>query len=337
MRFLYLALAATQALFASSESTSDFYFLTSESEKEKHTLSCEYVIYPSDVAGDGFVIDKEGEWCFAYDIDYDPVNSNPAITIKVSNVTLDLNGKQLTQNSKNQPFVVGIAVASDVSNVHITNGVVSNFSQAGIFVNPPAATTAKRMVGTKSIQAKTGKNLIDMAGENLSTEPVSGVTISEITAENNGRPNLPFAGINGMGGIIIFNSSNVSIYECSCLNNYFSGITGLDVVDFFLEDSVCENSKASFLIGTNSTFALGALITSYLEGSRDIHIRNCTFAIQPEGENSIGLFINRMSDSSIPIDTVEISDIEAPTNEEAESGGILLLNVDNVSLKNISV
>ncbi len=336
MRYLYLALAVSQTLFASSEST-DFYYMTSVSEEEKHTLSCRYVIYPSDVTGDGFVIDKEGEWCFAYDIEYDPANANPAITIKASNVTLDLNEKRLTQSTKNQPFVVGIVVASDVSDVHITNGVVSNFSQAGIFVNPPAVQAAKKGVGTKSIQAKIGKNLIDMAGESLSSEQVYGVTISEVTAENNGRPNLPFAGINGMGGIIVFNSSNVSIYECSCINNYFSGITGLDVVEFFLEDSVCENSKGSFLVGTNSSFALGALIASYVAGSRDIHIRNCSFNVQHEGENSIGLFINRMSDSSAPIDTVEISDIEALTSQEPESGGILLLNVDNVSLKNISV
>jgi len=324
MRFLYLALVLSSTLFGST---------------------CQYTIYPSDVSGDGFVIDKEGTWCLADDVIYDPTNSNPAITIKASNVQLDLNEKMLTQASKAKPFVVGIAVAPNVTNITISNGEVKNFSQAGIFVNPPVSLElfTTKAADKKALQAKKGKNLLDMAANSsqvvLDWQPrdqVSDIAIFELTAENNGLPSFPFAGVNGMGGIVVFNTVEVTIYECSCLNNYFSGITGVDVEDFVLADSICEESKASLFVGGANTFALGALFASFTTGSQDIVIRNCSFSAAAESENSIGLFFNKISDNSYPVDGVEIEDIEAPIGED-DAGGMLLLNVDNVSLRNITI
>lgn len=208
----------------SSESSS---YSDSYDEMNSRAFSCDYMIYASDIIPNGFVIDKEGQWCLEESVEYDPANSNPAITIAASNVTLDLNSKVLAQSASDEPFVIGIAIKEDVSNVTVVNGTVENFTQAGVFVNPPSSLPLGEYTGP-------------------SNKAATHIEVSYVRAMNNGMSGFERAERNGMGGIVVFNANDVTIFQCEAVDNYFCDLLITDVKECSVEESYVDSTKFNF-------------------------------------------------------------------------------------------
>lgn len=214
--------------FASSEGQESSSSLTdSYEEQNSRAFSCDYIIYASDIIPNGFTIDKEGQWCLEESVEFDPANSTPAITIAASNVTLDLNSKVLSQSASDQPFVIGIAINEGLSNVTVVNGTVENFTQAGIFINPPSSLPLGEYTGPSNLQA-------------------SSIEVSYVRAMNNGMSGSDRAELNGMGGIVVFNAKDVTIFQCEAVDNYFCDLLITDVKGCSVEESYVDSTKFNF-------------------------------------------------------------------------------------------
>lgn len=78
-------------------------------------------------------INEPGHYLVAQDVNFAPVSTNTGIFITVSNVVLDLMGYAIAQTNGTAQ-VTGIAVSSNLTNIIIKGGTLSNFSNTGITV-----------------------------------------------------------------------------------------------------------------------------------------------------------------------------------------------------------
>lgn len=320
-------------------SASTWHSSSSALEEINERLSCQYVIYPSDISPNGLVIDKEGTWCLADDVVYAPRTANPAITITVSNVTLDLNGKTLSQISKNALYINGIAVQPNVSNITITNGSVSGFSEAGIYINPPLSLPIpSRTLATPSLSTRMNTFVYAGIAQVMGTGgQVSKVTISNIKAVDNGL-NTPYAGVNGSGGIVILNSQDVNVYASDCLENYCSGLTAFDVIKLNIQDSHFDDTLGSYLFDNTFPFAAGAFIASMSTGSRDILVQNSTFNRTSSAGFSQGLGFSTFGGALSNISIIDVDALDTATDANhdnvigAFAAGIAAYLVDNITI-----
>ena len=98
-------------------------------------------IAPLEINANGTrVIDTQGEYYLTSDIDFHPIAPNDTdqiiIHIQTSNVTLNLNGKQINQDSGNGTANVrAILIDPGLSNIVIHNGSIHNCSGAGIVIS----------------------------------------------------------------------------------------------------------------------------------------------------------------------------------------------------------
>ena len=98
-------------------------------------------IAPLEINANGTrVIDTQGEYYLTSDIDFHPVAPNDTdpiiIHIQTSNVTLNLNGKQINQDSGNTTAnLQAILIDPGLSNIVIHNGSIHNCSGAGIIIS----------------------------------------------------------------------------------------------------------------------------------------------------------------------------------------------------------
>jgi hypothetical protein len=91
-----------------------------------------YVI--SQIPNSGIVITSPGTYAFAGNIAWSPsAPQTSAITIKCSNVTLNMSGYTLTASVPNaSEHTAGIVVSGPVNNVVITNGTLASFTEYGV-------------------------------------------------------------------------------------------------------------------------------------------------------------------------------------------------------------
>nr|MBA3752308.1 hypothetical protein [Candidatus Dependentiae bacterium] len=100
----------------------------------------ETLITQQDVGSTGFVITQPGTYILAEDICYTPeLDEGAAITIRSTEVTLDLNGNRLAQCNE-AANIVGIIIDESQHAVTIKNGTIANFSALGIFVSKGCTT-----------------------------------------------------------------------------------------------------------------------------------------------------------------------------------------------------
>ncbi|MBA3751300.1 right-handed parallel beta-helix repeat-containing protein [Candidatus Dependentiae bacterium] len=99
------------------------------------TLKGIHYIYKKDIGVKGFVIDKPGVYRLAEDINFAPASDkNHAISIRASNVILDLNSKRLKQ-SNDKKNNIGIMVCQAQRAVVIRNGFIEGFGALGMWVS----------------------------------------------------------------------------------------------------------------------------------------------------------------------------------------------------------
>lgn len=308
-----------------------------------------------DIQKDGFVIDKAGQWVLKQDVPYNPHHANPAITICASDVTLDLNGKTLSQSGKKKPNVIGIAVSDKLTNVTIKNGTIKNFSQAGIFVRPPKPTTsfAQKRVGVDCRLANelTAKRLFEWEGFQFDhpTAVADGATcvvnISHIAALHNGTAKTALAGVNGMGGIVLFQAEETTISHCRLIGNALAGIEALDVVQLTIDQCQVDRSQSSYFVGPSIPFSAGVALLAKETGSRDILIRQSSFNrtvgdCLAFGIFSGNLFSTNARNSTIMVDTCQAQEAEVAVTtsgiSSAIASGINLNSSDNLRITNSS-
>lgn len=111
---------------------------------------CDKVVFISkrDVGRSGYVIDEPGVYKLCGDIFWSPAaNGLAAITIRSSNVVLDLNQFHLVQD-RNSGAINNIGVLIDnnveIYNVVVENGTIDNLSAVSIWVNAPASSDLTR-------------------------------------------------------------------------------------------------------------------------------------------------------------------------------------------------
>ena len=108
---------------------------------------------------------------------------------------------------------------------------------------------------------------------------ITGLTISCIHALNNGLPNIVFAGVNGMGGVVIGNAQDVLVENSDMQLNAFSGFLAYEVTKLTIDNCHCDDNSDSLLFGAGDgaiVFAAGASIIPNV-GANDIVIRKSTF------------------------------------------------------------
>ncbi len=322
--------------------------------KTDRTISCDHVITAKDIGRNGFTIKCPGVWCLAEDVVYNPCDGNPAIRIAASNVTLDLKNRTLSQNNKNVLNIDGIDVDCGLSNIAIKNGTVRDFSRAGIFVCPTAATeldleaskaSSKMLrfnrVGKRSLPIDTP---ITTAKDTL-IAPVQTIDISKIRALNNGLQNTLAAGVNGMGGVVIFSAQDILVEHCNLQQNALSGLIAYDVIKFTMDNCHCDDNISSFFFDDNTfNYSAGLTISPRNIKASDIAIRNSTFNRNVSQGIASGIFIAALFGgglviNNVSIDAVQTNDtavvIASPTNSQNLSIGIEATQCHNVSLNNV--
>ncbi len=105
--------------------------------------------------------------------------TDTAITISVSNVTLDLNGFTISYVGP-QDFADGVSVYTTARNVEIKNGVITGFSRYGIFF--PAGPTPQTDAEANLSNLRITQNGVS----GISIEVRRGALISDCVLANNG-------------------------------------------------------------------------------------------------------------------------------------------------------
>lgn len=211
---------------------------------KRHHRRCEQKclgvkICAKDINGTGFVISKSGEYYLCEDVIYNPQGLNPAITISsaaVGNVTLDLNGKTLSQANKTILGIAGVAVGEGLTNIIIKDGTIRDFSLAGIFVGSATNTTPT-----------------------LATE----LDFSGIRAFNNGSQDLSLnALLTGMGGLVIWNAEDIAIHDSDFNTNQAAGLFGINIIKMTVDSShFDDNVWANFSSTSTLPSAFGVNLT----------------------------------------------------------------------------
>lgn len=203
------------------------------------------------IGTNGFVIKCPGQYCLAEDVVYNPSGTNPAITISAQakgNVTLDLNGKTLSQASKSTSGIDGVFIQPGLTNIIVKNGTIRDFSDAGI-----------------------------RAGAIPLSQLVTELDITNIRAFNNGSTSVVvdpnFAG-EGMGGVVILNAQDVDVTDCVLNENIFTGLRGFNIIKFTMEDCHCDDTTAANWFAVGASVAVGAELDGVLS---DIAIHESTF------------------------------------------------------------
>jgi len=226
------------------------------------------VIHAKDITTKGFEIDRPGSWCLDGDIEFNPPPSQfappdpravqAAITIKagVSNVILNLGNHRITQagagTSSQTPYCIGILVPDPApsntdpnfvgaQSIYIQGdqGIIDGFSMYGV----------KIFAHTQDIQLSdlTIKNCGLLASKALrptgyiphgNNQPllgppfsVAGLSIGE--SDSVGRGPVFFTQTPGIQNKV----SSVIIENVSCLNNFYRGIEGVNLIDVAIKNS----------------------------------------------------------------------------------------------------
>ena len=198
---------------------------TSTHSKEKECRECDFVITAKDIGCDGVVLRKSGYYCLCEDVIFNPkANQNAAIRISSSNVTLDLRGRTLSQKSKDLPGVDGIIVDPGLTNITIKNGTIRDFSDAGIRAGAVSSTSPAQLV----------------------TE----LNISAIESFNNGLANTivdPNGVGDGIGGVVLLNTEDVTISNCDFNENFFTGLWTSNITKLTMENCHCDDNTLNKL------------------------------------------------------------------------------------------
>ncbi len=180
-------------------------------EKNMTSGRCSFSISQKDIGPNGFIITKPGHYYLKENIVFNPsADFIPAISIQSDNVTLDLNGKILSESSAGFAAfdnTSGIIIESGFNFVTIKNGTVTGFSNNGILAaSANQAPTDHQGIIVKHIKATDcGK-----------------ITTIEQTRVFNSRSGI---GIDGATDVVIRDccASNIaSMIEADVISSYFS-------------------------------------------------------------------------------------------------------------------
>ncbi|MBA3751301.1 hypothetical protein H0X06_00670 [Candidatus Dependentiae bacterium] len=148
--FSLMLLTAMQLLVAQNESSrtgaepvslkkTDISLKEKKHQKGSSYLSETRIIRQKDIGSTGFIIKKSGNYSLAEDISFIPgCDSGNAITIRASNVTIDLNGKKLFQGNDKRN-TLGILICPRQHTITIKNGFIENFGAIGVWVSKGAS------------------------------------------------------------------------------------------------------------------------------------------------------------------------------------------------------
>ncbi len=174
-------------------------------------------ICPNDIDRGGFEITKPGVYCLAKPTSFTPENQNlAAISINVpgaGDVVIDLNGNTLSQD--NTTANTNGIVVNGQTNVIIRNGSISNFTNNGILVQNNGGTLSDQII------------LEDLNIFQCGTAGTSQVVNA------------------GVGGIVILNSTNISLDNVNARENFGVGVGLSGVNNFFMNDSHCDFTQAA--------------------------------------------------------------------------------------------
>lgn len=347
MKCIHFLLASTMAL--------SFHGQGLEAKSSKQTVksssdsTCDkFLITKEDVGHYGFEIKYPGDWVLAEDICYEPGTGAPAITICTSNVTLDLNDKTLSLNCNCADNVVGVFVKENTGNITIKNGTIRNFSRAGIFKGSTIAQTVHVQKSDKIRKQikKNAANHIKRFGKNYTKNlslqqcncPTTSLRILNIQALCNGTRNVVNAGVDGMGGAVIFNTQDVLIENSSFLENAFSGLSVFNSTKVSIDNSHFDDNVSSYLLDQFTPYTAGA----YFDKTNDLVIKNSTFNKNTAEDEAHGI---RVNGNNIVIQDVQANDTSVSITDPkfatiANGGyvsGIFVLDSSNISVKNAQI
>ena len=215
-------------------------------QTKKSVTSCEAIsICQKDVGPSGLVITTSGYYRLRENIVFDPnADFLGAITIMASDVTLDLNGKVLSESPAGFAafdHIEGIIIASGSNSVSIKNGKVTGFSDNGIWASV---------------------TFIPLLFQ-LSTH---GLSITNIKVTNCGKLNTfnTVRTFKQRGGIAIDRVPSVSIERC-CVSHIASLLLADAIDGFSVNDILIKDCKTSFAAtpGTQSSTSHGIILFDF--------------------------------------------------------------------------
>ncbi len=230
-------------------------------KEKEHCKDSRIGITQKEVNKKGYIIKESGEYFLCEDVVYTPkYYGTPAIEIAASNVTLDLNGKTLSQVDKSVTGIVGVKVDQGLTNITIMNGTVTSFSKIGILAGDPTSTPGPTITNLK---------------------------VSGVNALNNGNQTEVVSFPCELGGLIITSAQDIILENNNLNQNFLNGLGCSGIVKMSMTNCHCDDNtwaNAQFSPPPSPTpnpaivdsQAFGFSLFNY-EPSSDVHIRHCTF------------------------------------------------------------
>lgn len=275
-----------------------------------------FYITKKDIGSSGFSITHPGEWVLAEDIAISSYSQTPAISICSSNVILNLDNKTLSSKVTQGNNGIGVFIKAGLGNITIENGTIKNFTRAGIYKEAGQAQPCSQM------SKKTVRSAQSLPACSC---PSAGLKIVNIQALCNGTQNVVDAGIDGMGGLVIFDGQDVQIIDSSFLENALTGAFVIDSTKITVVNSHFDDNISSYLLDEYTPYTSGALFY----GIKNLHIQESTFNKNHSEHEAHGL---RVQGENITIDSVQAHDTSASIDDPKFSSVQTAGNVSGISV-----
>ncbi len=306
---LLLMMFTFQSLFTKPNNTrfkEDLHCLHPQKKrvKRKHCCQKPILIFSKDINCKEFIIDKPGRYILCEDIVFNTNRPQPriAITIKSSDVTLDMGGHKLSQSipiNSSAP-VLGI-FADNVSSLSISNGSITDFTDAGIRIQ---------------------KSTI--------------IALSDISILRTGVPSA-FGGlqINDSSDLLVDKISALNNFGCGM---FLLGVYKARVFNSHFDDNLGGNVAPQFFTGPGLAASGVYLDSSPTTESSMILFKDCSFNRNSAGSDAAGMEVGPYS--LLPVKNVTILRCEFLDNHMTgqsalfnDASGLALVSVDNYVIK----
>jgi hypothetical protein len=255
--------------------------------------------------GKGFIIDKPGYYVLCEDIEFKPHGSKPrtAITIKASDVVLNMKNHTLSQSEHSYAFPVLGVSANNLNSISIENGSVTDFTDAGIRIQNSTA-----------------------------------IVMDEVNILRTGMPSA-FGGIQINDSTDIEINKIISLNNFGC-GMYLHGVIKTTVSNSHFDDNFGGNVAPLFFTGPGLVASGAYLDSSVTTESSDVLFQNCSFNRNSAGSDAGGLEVGPYS--LLPVRNVTVLKCEFLDNfmmgESAQfndASGLVLVFVTDYVIKDV--
>lgn len=264
---------------------------------------------------DGLTINAPGTHIMDTEVSFTGASGTCAISVTVSNVTIDLNGRVLAYGGVATSNVNGICISPGVKNIVIKNGTIAGFVGNG--VNAPG-TSGNNIHALKLENVTLVNNANGFVGNYI-----NGGFIRNCDVNNNGSASDTY-------GISLSNSSGFTIQNTNANRNVS---TGAKAYGFYLSACTgCSVVKSVANFNQGSTETAGMCIVDS-GGSKSNYIGNCVSSSNKSiNSASYGIYLNSASEAY-----VQFCEAKSNMSTSGTAYGIGLIGASNCQIEGNTV